>query len=85
MLINTNGFEIGDEVWWWEIDYLDGNKYTYRNSLVYSIIYTHHGIFINMDDKYDTKVHINMCCRSEREVDDICNFMSGKEQKYANR
>ena len=77
MLINTNGFEIGDEVWWWEIDYLDGNKYTYRSGLVYTILYTRHGIFINIDDKYDTRVHINMCCHSEKEIEWICNRLNG--------
>jgi len=79
MLIDTNGFEIGDEVWWWEIDYLDGNKYTYRSGLVYAILYTRHGIFINIDDKYDTRVHINICCHSEKEIEWICNHMNGEK------
>lgn len=77
MLIDTNGFEIGDEVWWWEIDYLDGNKYTYKSGTIYSIIYNAHGMFINIDDKYDTIVHINMCYHSEQEIELMCNHMNG--------
>ena len=77
MLIDTNGFEIGDEVWWWEIDYLDGNKFTYRNGLIYSILYTRYGLFINIDDKYDTRIHINVCFHSEKEIKDCCNRLNG--------
>ena len=78
MIIDTKGFEIGDEVWWWEIDYLDGNKYTYRSNIIYSILYTRHGIFLIMDDKYDTRVHINMCFNSEQEIETMCDKLNCK-------
>ena len=85
MIIDTNGFEIGEEVWWWEIDYLDGNKCTYKSGIIYSIECYQRGIFITIDDKYNSKIHINMCCHNEQEIEDIVNFMNNKECSHVNR
>ena len=77
MIIDTNGFEIGNEVWWWNIDYQDGNKLIYNGGIIHAIIYNRHGVYINLDDKYDTNVHIDICFHSADEIKDYCNKMNG--------
>lgn len=80
MIIDTMGFNIGDEVWWREVDYSDSDKLIYRSGIVHEIIFTNYGIFFSIDNKCNnrSRIHIDVCFSSEQEIDKAYRFIMNK-------
>lgn len=80
MLIDTNGFEICDEVWWVELDWLGTSRNSYKmcNSTIHRIMIDKFGVFGIMFDKYNSRILLQSCFHTEQEAIDYCNHMNGE-------
>ena len=69
MTIDTNGFEIGDEVWWCELNFLSEKdlNYTIHNSTIKDIIIKKLGVFFIMSDKYKSRILVESCFHTQQE------------------
>jgi hypothetical protein len=80
MLIDTNGFEIGDEVWWWTYsnDIRENNIKTSNHSKIVCFQMYKSGLFVDVKDRCESLIPIKYCFHTEQQAIDYCNHMNGE-------